>query len=107
MRILKADEIRAMRAHAISDGASCFWAIVGDVCEDRGVSLSDIKSRTRGTAQAASARAWICRIAFDRGMTLKTIGGFLRRDHTSVSSAIATTHRDAPNCVFKSRRGAV
>ena len=103
MSILTADEIKAMRAKALAGGASIFFTVLNDVAAEFGVSTNDILSPSR-VADVARARAWVCRCAYDRGMTLTAIGRRLNRDHSSVSAAIATTHKSDAAIVFKSRR---
>ena len=105
MTTLTSAEIRAMRAQAMNDGAQTFWRIAEAVAAEFGVSVREISSRTRGTEKAAIARAWACRCAFDRGLTMSAIARILRRDHSSVSAAIAKTHEIEPALIFKSCRG--
>lgn len=104
MNPLTSAEIRAMRAQAMNDGAGVFWPIAEAVASEFGVSLREISSLTRGTERAAMARAWACRCAYDRGLTMASIARLLRRDHSSVSDAIAKTRAAEPVLIFKSRR---
>lgn len=104
MTTLTSAEIRAMRAQALNDGAQTFWRIAEAVASEFGVCVREIASRTRGTEKAALARAWACRCAYDRGLTMSAIASILRRDHSSVSAAIAKTREVEPALIFKSRR---
>ena len=104
MNTLTSAEIRAMRAQAMNDGAQTFWRIAEAVAGEFGVSVREIASRTRGTEKAAIARAWSCRCAYDRGLTMSAIARILRRDHSSVSAAIAKTREVEPALIFKSVR---
>lgn len=104
MKNLTPAEIAAMRAQAINDGAGVFWPIVERVCSEMGVSRREVVSPTRGKAHVSLARDWACRFAHDRGLTISAIARLLRRDHTSVSEAIARTRRIEPTLTFKSRR---
>lgn len=104
MANLTSAEIRAMRAQATNDGAAVFWPLAQAVADQFGLPLSAINNPTRGVAMAALARDWACRCAYDRGLTIASIGRLLGRDHTSVSAAIARTREAAPSITFKSRR---
>lgn len=104
MTTISAAEIRAMRAQAMNDGAGMFWPIAKAVASEFGVSLREISIRTRGPERAALARAWVCRCAYDRGLAMAAIARLLRRDHSSVSEAIAKTREIEPALIFKSRR---
>ena len=103
MSILTADEIKAMRAKALAGGASIFFTVLRDVAAEFGVSAKDILSPSR-VAKVARARAWVCRCACDRGVSRASIARRLNRDPSSVSAAIATTHKSDAAIVFKSRR---
>lgn len=104
MTTLTSAEIRAMRAQAMNDGAQTFWRVAEAVASEFGVSMREISSPTRGTERAALARAWVCRCAYDRGLTMSAIARLLRRDPSSVSAAIEKTHEIEPVLIFKSRR---
>lgn len=104
MANLTSAEIRAMRAQAMQDGAAVFWPVAQAVADEFGVTLSQITSRTRGVSHVALARAWVCRCAHDRGVSIAAIARLLGRDHSSVSAAIARTHEAEPTITFKSRR---
>lgn len=104
MNTLTSTEIRAMRAQLMDDRALMFSRIVEAVSIEMGVSVREIASPTRGKAHVSLARDWACRCAHDRGLTISAIARLLRRDHTSVSAAIARTKCVEPVLIFKSRR---
>lgn len=104
MANLTSAEIKAMRAQAMQDGASVFWQVASAVAAEFGVTMAQITCPTRSAANIALARAWACRCAHDRGLTIAAIARLLGRDHTSVSAAIARTREVEPNLTFKSRR---
>lgn len=104
MTTLTSAEIKAMRAQAMQDGASVFWAIVDAVCAEMGVTRKEIASPTRGKAHVVIARDWACRCAHDRGLSMAAIGRLLGRDHTSVLAAIERTRAVEQPLTFKSRR---
>lgn len=104
MANLTSAEIRAMRAQAMRDGASVFWPVAQAVADEFGVTLSQITCPTRSAPHVALARAWVCRCANDRGLSISAIARLLGRDHSSVSAAIARTREDEPTITFKSRR---
>lgn len=66
--------------------------ILKSVSETSGVSVEDILSRTR-KLEIVDARHIFCGIARDHHQyTLKTIGNFLNRDHTTAMHAVKNFH---------------
>ena len=104
MKPLTIEEITAMRAQAMRDGAATFWAVVEAVGSEMGVTRKQITSRTRGVVRVSLARDWVCRCAFDRGLSMAAIGRLLGRDHTSVMAAIERTRAVEPVMVFRTKR---
>jgi chromosomal replication initiation ATPase DnaA len=104
VKALTVDEVTAMRAQAMRDGATTFWAVVDAVGAEMGVTRKHITSRTRGVARVSLARDWVCRCAFDRGLSKAAIGRLLGRDHTSVMAAIERTRAVEPVLTFRTRR---
>jgi chromosomal replication initiation ATPase DnaA len=104
MKNLTTEEITAMRDQAMRDGAPTFWAVVDQVSAELGVDRREITSRTRGPDRVSLARAWVCRCAFDRGISMSAIARFLGRDHTSVMSAIERTRAVEPVLMFRTCR---
>jgi hypothetical protein len=104
MKNLTTAEITAMRAQAMRDGAATFWAVVDMVSAEMGVARREITRPTQGPSHASLARAWVCRCAFDRGLSMSAIGRLLGRDHTSVMAAIERTRAVEPVVMFRTRR---
>lgn len=105
MTALTPSELQAMRARSISDRALEFWALADAIAVEFGIPVSAIKTTTRGTKEAATARAWLCRIADDRGIKRAAISRFLRRDVSSICDAIAKTRQGEAVMMFSSVRG--
>lgn len=103
---LTADEITRMRAYCIDHGAVEFWGIAHRVCDFTGIKVARVTGDDRGDLVAILCRNMICRIASDRGMSLSAIAKLLGRDRATVRYAIAQTHLEEPQMLFRSVRGA-
>lgn len=103
-RGLTNDELNAIRAQANADGAAVFWRVAHEVASEFGIPLSVITAKTQVSKRAALARAWVCRAAFDRGLSKSAIARLIGRDHSSVMAAIKRTRDAEPVAVFKSVR---
>ena len=105
MKHLSNAEIMLMRSAAINAGAEEFWDLAQDVCDFFGVKVSDLKAPTRGPDVVCACRALTCRFASDRGFTISQIARFLRRDRSTIASAIEATGMQSAPVMFKSVRG--
>lgn len=86
--ILTADEIRTMRASAITGGARVFWAIADEVAAETGVPVSAMVAPMRGKLAVNEARQFLCLYAMRRGVTAAQLGAWLGgRDHSTIRHA--------------------